>query len=148
MSVQDIINTKGDAVVTVMETIRLKHAVRVMQEQAIGALVVVESTGRLKGVVSEREIIVALAHHGKAALELRASDLVLPGCPAVAPTDSVRDAMTIMTEQRVRHLPVISDRSVVGLISIGDTVKARLAEKIAENNVLQDIARWSSASLA
>jgi CBS domain-containing protein len=148
MRVQDVVKTKGAAVITVVETIRVAHAVRVMQEQAIGAVVVVASNGRLKGVISEREIIVALAHYGKAALEFPASKLTPPGCPAVAPTDTVRDAMAIMTEQRVRHLPVVSDRSVVGLISIGDTVKARLSEKIAENIVLQDIARWPTASVA
>jgi len=148
MRVQDVIKSKGDQVITVVETIRLKQAVSVMQEQAIGALVVLASSGQLKGVLSEREIVVALAHHGKAALDLRVSDLRLPGRPAVAPTDSVRDAMTIMTEQRVRHLPVVLGCSVVGLISIGDTVKARLSEKIAENLVLQDIARWPTASVA
>jgi CBS domain-containing protein len=148
MRVQDVIETKGATVITVAETARIDHAVRVMREQAIGALVVVTSNGQLRGVISEREIVVALAHHGKAALDLPAGNLILPGCPAVAPTDTVRDAMTIMTEHRVRHLPVISDRSVVGLISIGDTVKARLSEKIAENFVLQDIARWPAALMA
>jgi CBS domain-containing protein len=119
-----------------------------MQERGIGALVVVASNGQMKGVISEHEIIAALARHGKAALELRASDLMLRDRPTVAPTDSVRDAMTIMTDRRARHLAVILDGSVVGLISIGDTVKARLSEKIAENLVLQDIARWSAASMA
>jgi CBS domain-containing protein len=119
-----------------------------MLERAIGALVVVTSDGQVKGVISEREIVVALARYGNKTLDLRAGDLMLTDCPAVAPTDSVRDAMTIMTEQRVRHLPVILDCSVVGLISIGDTVKTRLSEKIAENLVLQEIARWPAVSAA
>jgi CBS domain-containing protein len=148
MRVQDVVKTKGDDVITVAETVIVKQAVRVMQARAIGALVVLASSGQLKGVISEREIIVALGRHGKAALDLRASDVMLPDCPSVAPTDSVRDAMTIMTEQRVRHLPVVLGGSVVGLISIGDTVKARLSEKIAENLVLQDIARWPASSVA
>jgi CBS domain-containing protein len=148
MHVQDLIKTKGDKVTTVLETVRVKQAIQVMHEQTIGALVVVTSAGQLKGVISEREIVVALARHGAKALDLRASDLMRSDCPAAAPKDSVRDAMTIMTEQRVRHLPVIRDGSVVGLISVGDTVKARLSEKIAENLVLQDIARWPAASVA
>ena len=148
MRVQDLITMKGDKVITVLETVRIRQAVQVMHQQAIGALVVITSAGELKGVISEREIVVALARHGYHALDLRASDLMLADCPAAAPTDSVRDAMTIMTEQRVRHLPVIRGSSVVGLISIGDTVKARLSEKIAENLVLQDIARWPAASVA
>ena len=148
MRVQDVIKTKGPDVIKVVETIKVEQAVRVMQERAIGALVVVAGSGQLKGVISEREIVAALARHGKAALQLRASEVMVADCPAVTPMDSVHDAMAIMTEQRVRHLPVILNASVVGLISIGDTVKARLSEKIAENLVLQDIARWPSAPAA
>jgi len=148
MRVQDVIKTKGQDVIKVVETVSIERAVHVMRDRAIGALVVVASDGALKGVLSEREIVAALAQHGKAALRLRASDVMLSNPPAVEPVDSVHDAMAIMTEQRVRHLPVITNASVVGLISIGDTVKARLAEKIAENIVLQDIARWPNASLA
>ncbi|HEY3888403.1 MAG TPA: CBS domain-containing protein [Caulobacteraceae bacterium] len=148
MRVQDVIKTKGPDVIKVVETIKVEQAVRVMQERAIGALVVVAPGGELKGVISEREIVTALARHGKAALQLRASEVMLADCPAVTPMDSVHDAMAIMTEQRVRHLPVVLNSSVIGLISIGDTVKARLSEKIAENLVLQDIARWPSASVA
>jgi CBS domain-containing protein len=148
MRVQDILKMKGDRVITIVETTCVARAVGIMLERAIGALVVVTSAGQLKGVISEREIVVALARHGNKTLDLRASDLMLTDCPAVAPTDSVRDAMTIMTEQRVRHLPVILDCSVVGLISIGDTVKTRLSEKIAENLVLQEIARWPAVPAA
>jgi CBS domain-containing protein len=148
MRVQDILKSKGDKVITIVETTCIARAVSIMLERAIGALVVVTPDAQLKGVISEREIVVALARHGNKTLDLRAGDLMLTDCPAVAPTDSVRDAMTIMTEQRVRHLPVILDCSVVGLISIGDTVKTRLSEKIAENLVLQEIARWPAVSAA
>src|SRR5580700_9347047 len=139
MRVQDVVGAKGDAVITVVETIRLIQAARVMHARSIGALVVVTPEGELRGVLSEREVIRALARCGAAAVDLRVADLMLRNPPAVAPTDGVREAMRIMTEQRVRHLPVIRDGSVVGLISLGDTVKARLSEKIAENLVLQDI---------
>jgi len=148
MRVQDVIKTKGHDVIKVVETIKVAQAVRVMQERAIGALVVVAPGGELKGVISEREIVAALARHGKAALQLRASEVMLADCPVVTPMDSVHDAMAIMTAQRVRHLPVMMNASVIGLISIGDTVKARLSEKIAENLVLRDIARWPNASVA
>lgn len=134
--------------ITVAATIRVIQAAQVMQRRAIGALVVVGSDGQLLGTLSEREIVGALARRGKAALDLRVADLMLRTPPAVAPTDGVREAMQIMTERRVRHLPVILDRSVVGLISIGDTVKARLSEKMAENSVLQDIARWSTPAVS
>jgi CBS domain-containing protein len=148
MRVQDLIQIKGDIVITVVETMRAKEAARVMQTRSVGALVVVTTAGQLKGVLSEREIVVALAEHGRDALDCPVGGLILANRPTVAPTDSVRDAMTIMTEQRVRHLPVLRDGHVVGLISLGDTVKARLTEKIAENEVLQDIARWPAPSVA
>ena len=119
-----------------------------MRERTVGALVVVSPAGQLEGVVSEREIVGALAQRAEAALDLRVSDLMLADRPTLAPTDTVRDAMTIMTERRVRHLPVVSEGAVVGLVSIGDTVKARLSEKITENLVLQDIARWPAAPVA
>ena len=142
MRVEELIGVKGSAVITVVGAARLREAARIMQRLAVGALVVVTPAGQLEGVVSEREIVGALAERGAAALDLRVSDLMLADRPTVAPTDTVRNAMTIMTERRVRHLPVVSEGSVVGLVSIGDTVKARLTEKITENLVLQDIARW------
>jgi CBS domain-containing protein len=142
MRVQDIIDTKVAGVVKIGDAAPLGEAVASMRQQEIGALVVVGSDGKLKGVISEREIVVALARHGKRALELRVGDVMSLDHPALEPTDSVLRAMTIMTELRVRHLPVMLRGSVVGLISIGDTVKARLDEKISENRILQDIARW------
>ena len=148
MRVAELISVKGSVVITVVGALRLREAVRVMQERTVGALVVVTPAGQHEGVVSEREKVGALAERGAAALDHRVSDLMLADRPTVAPTDTVRDAMTIMTERRVRHLPVISEGSVVGLVSIGDTVKARLSEKITENLVLQDIARWPHATVA
>jgi len=148
MRVQDLIKTKGEVVIAVAETVLIKDAVEIMHKEHIGALVVLAPGNQLRGVLSEREIIVALAEHGALALDLHASDLMLRDRPVVGPSDSVRDAMAMMTERRARHLPVLIDEAVVGLISIGDTVKARLSEKIAENLVLQDIARWPAASVA
>jgi CBS domain-containing protein len=148
MRVQDLIKIKGDVVITVVETLRTHDAARVMQERSVGALVVITATGQLKGVLSEREIVVAVAERGRDALEHPIAGLMLANRPTVGLTDSVRDAMAIMTEHRVRHLPVLNDGRVVGLISLGDTVKARLTEKIAENEVLQDIARWPAPAVA
>jgi len=148
MRVQDLIKIKGDAVITVVENIRTRDAAKVMHDRNVGALVVITTSGKLKGVISEREIVVAVAEYGREALEYPIAGLMLEDRPTVTPTDSVRDAMTIMTEKRVRHLPVVSEGQVVGLISLGDTVKARLTEKIAENVVLQDMARWPAPSMA
>ena len=148
MRVQDLIQIKGDVVITVVDTLGVRGAAGIMHARGVGALVVVDEAGQLRGVLSEREIVVAVAEHGRDSLDYAIGRLMLKNRPTVAPTDSVRDAMTIMTEQRVRHLPVLRDGRVAGLISLGDTVKARLTEKIAENEVLQDIARWPTPSVA
>jgi CBS domain-containing protein len=92
--------------------------------------------------MSEREIVVALAQCGKCALELNVRELTMLGGPVVSPAQSVADAMQIMTERRARHLPVVDNGAVVGLISIGDLVKARLGETISEDVVLHEIAEW------
>ena len=148
MRIQEVIKAKGNRVITVPEDTSLKDATKIMEAHRIGALVVLMADGRLKGVVSEREIVSALARCGKSALELQVRELTMLAGPVVAPTDSINSAMEIMTERRVRHLPVVQLQAVVGVISIGDAVKARLSEKITENLVLQEIALWPRAATA
>jgi CBS domain-containing protein len=148
MRVQDVLKTKGSHVVNVPESASIKDAAKIMESQRIGALIVLSPNGRLKGIVSEREIVSALARCGRGALDLQVRELTMLGGPVVAPTDSISNVMEIMTERRVRHLPVVQQQAVVGMISIGDVVKARLSEKIAENLVLQDIARWPRSAVA
>jgi CBS domain-containing protein len=142
MRVGDVIKTKGNRLVTVNEQASIRDTAKLMESHRIGALIVLTSEGRLKGLLSEREIVFALARCGKAALELQARDLTMLGGPVVSPTDSIIKAMEIMTERRARHLPVVFEHSVVGILSVGDVVKARLSEKIDENLVLQEIAGW------
>jgi CBS domain-containing protein len=148
MRVEDILREKGHTVVSVYERTRLKEAVQIMRKHSIGAIVATHKDGVLAGVISEREVVAALADDGRAALEFLICDLMLCPSPVVKPEDSVRDAMSLMTELRVRHLPVVVDSKVVGLLSIGDAVRARLSEKVAENLVLQDMARWPRIAAA
>jgi CBS domain-containing protein len=148
MRVQDVIKSKGSRVVNVPEGASLKDAAKIMMSHRIGALVVLSQDGRLKGLVSEREIVSAVARCGKSALELQVRELTMLGGPVVAPTDSVSSAMEIMTERHVRHLLVVHQQTVVGVISVGDAVKAQLSEKITENLVLQEIAGWPRSAAA
>jgi CBS domain-containing protein len=148
MLIQEVIKAKGNRVITVPEDTSLREATKIMDAHRIGALVVLMPDGRLKGVVSEREIVSALARCGKSALELQVRELSMLASPVVSPADSISGAMEIMTERRVRHLPVVYHQTVVGVISIGDVVKARLSEKITENLVLQEIALWPRAATA
>jgi len=145
MLVSHILADKGDLVMTILDSAPLATAAKTLADEHIGVLVVVETTGRLAGVVSEREIVLAVARYGAGALVRRVRDVMVDAL-TVRPEDSVRQAMVVMTERRARHLPVVSDGRVVGLLSIGDVIKSRLSEKEAENQVLQDIARWSRAA--
>jgi CBS domain-containing protein len=148
MLVQDVIKTKGNRLITVTEDASIKDAAKLMGSHHIGALVVLASDGRVRGIMSEREIVSALARCGKGALELYVRELTMLAGPVVSPAESILNAMEIMTERRARHLPVILDHSVIGILSIGDVVKARLTEKINENLVLQEIAGWHRAAAA
>jgi CBS domain-containing protein len=147
MRIDEILKTKGSSVITVDAGAHLVDAARLMARHNVGALVVLVRGGHLYGVLSEREIVTAIALR-RNINDLLVENVMLVGPPTVTPTDTVVDAMQLMTVKRVRHLPVIHDRMVVGLISIGDVVKARLSEKITENLVLQDIARWAAAGVA
>ena len=147
MRVEEILKTKGSSVFTVDAEAHLVDATRLMTRHSVGALVVLAHGGHLYGVLSEREIVTAMALRPNVR-DLLVEHVMLVEPPTVTPTDTIVDAMHLMTMMRVRHLPVNNNRMLVGLISIGDVVKARLSEKIAENLVLQDIARWTAASIA
>jgi len=142
MRVRDIIKPKGTEVISVSEDASISDAAKIMRRFQIGALVVLTAGGKLKGIISEREIVVALDQCGKCALELHVRELTMLGGPIVSPAHSIADAIQIMTERRARHLPVIDNGAVVGLISNGDLVKACLSEKITENVVVQENSGW------
>jgi CBS domain-containing protein len=147
MRVEEILKTKGSSVFTVDAEAHLVDAARLMTRHNVGALVVLAHGGHLYGVLSEREIVTAMALRPDVR-DLLVEQVMLVEPPTVTPTDTIADAMHLMTMMRVRHLPVINNHMLVGLISIGDVVKARLSEKVAENLVLQDIARLKAASIA
>jgi CBS domain-containing protein len=141
MRVSDILKAKGGKVYFIASDASLEVAAHRMAELGIGALPVLGGGGRLLGVFSERDIAIALARFGHRALKLRVAQLISANFATVAPEDSVQHAMRLMTDERTRHIPVVSAARVVGLLSIGDVVKSRLEEKTAEVVVLQDLVR-------
>jgi CBS domain-containing protein len=141
MRVSDILKAKGDRVYFIAGDATLEVAVRKMAELGIGALPVLSRDERLLGVLAERDMVLALARFGPRALRLRVGQLVSAAFATVAPDDSVQHAMRLMTDERTRHIPVVSAGRIVGLLSIGDVVKSRLEEKTAEVVVLQDLVR-------
>jgi CBS domain-containing protein len=109
-----------------------------MVKNGIAALVVT-SGDMIAGITSEREIVRAIARHGEAALAMPVMEALAPGIFWIAPQDSIKHAMNLMTRHRVRHLPVVDDGKLVGIVSIGDIVKRRVDDLEMESNVLRDV---------
>jgi CBS domain-containing protein len=135
--IQNILDRKGGEVITIRANETLQSAADRMREHGIAALVV-KSGDAIKGLISERDIVLAVARHGEGALALAVSQVVAHAMIEVAPTDSLKRAMSLMTRHRVRHLPVIAEGHLVGIVSIGDVVKLRLEDLETETNVLRD----------
>jgi CBS domain-containing protein len=143
MRISDVLQGKGHDVVTVATDTTLKDVVAILASKRIGAVVVLD---RFKpvGIFSERDLVNVLASHGAAGLELTVGGLMSSPIIAGHPEHRIEAALDVMTRERIRHLPVIDDAKLVGLVSIGDLVKHRLVEKELEAEVMRDIARMRS----
>jgi CBS domain-containing protein len=137
MNVQSIIGTKGMEVATIRQAATLSEAVDMLGEHGIGALVVSGDGHAIEGIVSERDIVRAAGRSGAAALDATVGSVMSTDVITCARNDGVDLLMGLMTERRIRHLPVVDDQGqLAGIISIGDVVKARLAELEQENQAL------------
>jgi CBS domain-containing protein len=136
--IQNILDRKGSEVVTVRATDTIKAAADKMREHGVAALVVT-SGDAIKGLISERDIVLAVSQLGQAALITTVAMIMTHSVVTVTPSDSLRHAMQLMTSHRVRHLPVVVDGDLVGIVSIGDVVKLRLEDLETETNVLREV---------
>ena len=141
MTVQDILHRKGQQVVTARPTETLLAAVRMLTEKRIGAVIVEDDHLRPAGIFTERDFAKAVAAHGSDALAMPIGKLMSAPIISCRPTDSVESAMGVMTRAKIRHLPVMSDGALLGIVSIGDLVRQRLEDKELEAGVLLDLAR-------
>lgn len=141
MMVKEVLKRKGTTVVTVGPEEGIWAVLRRFRMHGIGALVVVDDQDRLLGLLTERDLVNGLVARGKHLLDLRVRDAMSTAVPTCRSSDSVGKVMVMMTDQRTRHLPVIDDGELCGIISIGDVVKARLDDVELENKVLRDMAR-------
>jgi CBS domain-containing protein len=132
MSVARILEEKGTDVFTMPPSTNTMDAVVALREHKIGALVVSSGDGKIDGILSERDVVRALAEHGQAALSKPVSDLMTTNVVTCSERANVPELMELMTKGRFRHLPVEADGKLVGIISIGDVVKRRIAEVEAE----------------
>lgn len=132
MTIAMILKHKGYDVVQVAPTATIAAVTGLLAEREIGAVVVRDAAEQMLGILSERDIVRCLAREGARTLEKTAAQLMTPVRHTVDPMATVAQAMTLMTENRVRHLPVLGDSELIGIVSIGDVVKARLAEQADE----------------
>jgi CBS domain-containing protein len=138
MTIQNILDRKGSTVFTIRPAATLKNAVDQMRELRVTALVV-KSGDAIAGIVSERDVLNAISRFEEHALSMTVKDIRTLTTITIAPGDSIRCAMNLMTHYRVRQLPVIADGRLAGVVSIGDIVKQRLDDHETESNVLRDV---------
>lgn len=139
MNVQTILSVKGTEVATIEPTATLAAATEVLRDRGFGALIASVDGRSLDGILSERDIVRALAIDGAATLERDVASCMSSEVFTCSPSDSIDALMSMMTERRIRHLPVLDgDGVLAGMISIGDIVKHRLGELERENDQLHD----------
>jgi CBS domain-containing protein len=136
MRIADVLRGKGAGVATVGPGATVAELIGELATHNVGALPVVDG-GRLVGIVSERDVVRRLHAGGAGLLGTRVADIMTPGVTTCAPTDMVADLAKVMTTGRFRHLPVVVDGELVGIVSIGDLVKARIDLLESEREQLQ-----------
>jgi CBS domain-containing protein len=148
MRVQDILRSKNAKLVAISPDASLRDAATMITNEQVGMLLVVDAREKLIGLLSERDIVRFVATRGGDALASRVRAGMADISLIASPDDPVTEVMREITDQRARHAPVMSERKLVGVISIGDILKSRLAEKDQEAAVLRDIARVSLVATA
>ena len=136
MSIQNILDRKGAEVFTIDPTATVTTAAYLMRAHGIAALVV-KSGDVIGGLISEREIVHAISQHGERALSMAVLEVMTRSAITVTPGDSLKRAMSLMTNHRVRHLIVVANGQLVGIVSIGDVVKHRMEQLQSEQEHLQ-----------
>jgi CBS domain-containing protein len=137
MTVRSILDSKGHQVVSVGPDAKLSEAVRTLGERKIGAVLVM-AAGSIEGILSERDIVRVLGQRGAAVLDEPVGAVMTRKVVGCRPTDTVASLMEMMTVGKFRHLPVMDEGRVIGLISIGDVVKRRVQDYEAEQEALRD----------
>lgn len=140
MTIRDIVAAKGTRVETVAPDMRLDKVLRLLDERNIAAAVVVDKARHPLGMVFDRLLIRLLSRRGADALKLTAGEVMLTPAPHCSPETRVGQAMRMMTDERVRHLVVLSEDGIAGIVSIGDLVKSRLTDADLEARVLRELA--------
>jgi CBS domain-containing protein len=138
MPISDVLRAKGTQVVTVTPDTRVRRLLAILAEHRIGAVVVSHDGTAVDGIVSERDIVQALARRGAAVMSEPVTAIFTAEVHTVTPQTSIEEVMRLMTERRIRHAPVVVDGRLQGIVSIGDVVKIRIGELETERTALTD----------
>ena len=142
MTVKELLEAKPAALWTVTPDATVYRALEILAEKDIGALPVVDG-GRLIGIFSERDYARKVVLKGRASRDVPVSELMVKAVLCVSPTDSIQDCMALMTERRVRHLPVVEGDRLAGIVTIGDVVKSVITE---QRHTIRDLERYIRGS--
>ena len=143
MRLYEILSAKGSMVYAIGSQVGLRDAAKQLVRHNVGALLVLEEEGsrlakHIRGIISERDLLHAYAGKAESLDELRVHDVMTTDVLLGSPSDRVEDVMGLMTQRRIRHLPVVSDDRIVGIVSIGDVVKAQHACLAIENQFMKE----------
>ncbi len=141
MRISDVLRVKGTRVVTVTPDTKVRRLLAVLAEHRIGAVVVSHDGASVDGIASERDIVRAFAKRGAAVMSEAITAIYTAEVHTVTPETQLEDVMRMMTEQRVRHAPVVADGGLRGIVSLGDVVKNRIDELETERAALTDYIR-------
>ncbi|MBI1205685.1 MAG: CBS domain-containing protein [Azospirillum sp.] len=147
MKIATVLTTKGSEIVSLPPSATIAAAAKVLNDNGIGALVVRDGDGSLRGILSERDIVHAIADLGTVALKLTIKDLMTRDVKTCTPRDDVKHVTHLMNTLRVRHVPVVEDNDLVGIISVRDVVNCQLAEHNEEIAMYLTMARCRPLSV-
>jgi CBS domain-containing protein len=137
MTIAKILSGKGAAIMSISPEESLQAAAALLTTRKVGALVALDSKGKLVGILSERDIVRISAEQGAAAMTALVADAMTRDVLTAAPQDGIDSAMARMTDRRIRHLPVLEGDTLVGVVSIGDLVKAKIDEALADADAMR-----------
>jgi CBS domain-containing protein len=137
MFVSDILKSKGASVVSITSDQPVPEALALLAKHRIGAVLVLDAGSGIAGILSERDLVRAMHRHGKAVFDKRVADLMTTPVVTCSPKDPVGAIEGMMTAQRFRHVPVVEEGKLIGIVSIGDVVKSRIEEAEAEVDALR-----------
>jgi len=138
MNVASILRSKGSNIITVGAEDEVAAVAKILGDNKIGAVLVVDDQGKVLGVISERDIVRGLSQSGDGCLSKQAQDLMTSNVIMCEPSDTIDEVMALMTSKRIRHLPVMEGGELAGFISIGDVVKNRMDEVEREAAAMRD----------